>query len=304
MQTVEAALQGEKAESPTADVGNEKAEPETTDKSGEQTDEAEDDEELSDEERKLLSEKANRRFVSLTHQRDEAKRETESLKPRAEQWDRLTGFLHENDITSQEVNNALEITRLINSQDYGKALEVLGPIYEEVAARAGQVLPEDLQEDVRLGKITLDRAKELSVARANAAATQQRTERQTQRDTEKDEQERNAKVVNTAVEAVDKWAKGKAGSDPDWHLKQDAVSEQVELAINRMKREGKSFDANDPGKSAVELAENALKVVEERMKKFRPKPEERRAPNGQFASPHAKPTPKSHMEAVEQALSG
>jgi hypothetical protein len=87
-------------------------------------------------------------------------------------------------------------------------------------------------------------------------------------------------------------------------LKQDDVAEQIELELTRRFREKGPRGYPQTEQEAVELCDKALKTVEDKLKKFKPKPVARNTATGQFASPHSKPVPKSHMEAIEQALGG
>jgi hypothetical protein len=296
LESIEAALDGGKEASPaSASTGEETPKPDAeasgADAEGQITD-------LTEDEIKAYPPNSQRRIRQLVAQRDDEKRQTEALKPRAEQFDRIVSFMRDNAIKPAEFDNALEITALINSGNYSKALEVLSPIYRELAAKAGAVLPNDLAEDVRLGRIDEQRARELSRALAERSAMQQRETRNQERTQAEQQQRQVAEMVQGAARAVDDWAKGKAGSDPDWHLKQKDVAEAVELELRRLGAEGypKTKEA------AIGIADKALKTVEDRIKAWKPKPEAKRQPNGQFASPHAQPKPKSYMEAIDQAL--
>lgn len=300
LESIEAALDGGKEASPaSASKGEEKPKPDA-EASGADADKGEPDDksELTEDEIKAYPPNSQRRIRQLVAQRDDEKRQTEALKPRAEQFDRIISYMRENSIKPAEFDNALEITALINSGNFSKALEVLTPIYRELAAKAGEVLPNDLAEDVRLGRIDEQRARELSRARANNTALQQRETRSQERTQAEQQQRQTAEMVDNAARAVDGWAKGKAGSDPDWHLKQKDVAEQVELELMRLGASGypKTKEA------AIAIADKALKTVEDRIKAWKPTPQPKRTPSGQFASPTAQPKPKSYMEAIDQAI--
>lgn len=301
LESIEAALEGGKEASPaSASTGKDPAKPdaEASGAEAEGEDGSDKDTELTEDEIKAYPPNSQRRIRQLVAQRDDEKRQAEALKPRAEQFDRIISYMRENSIKPAEFDNALEITALINSGDYSRALEVLTPIYRQLAAKAGQVLPDDLAEDIRLGRIDEQRARELSQARANAAAAEERETRQRTRTEAESQQRQTAEMVQSAARAVDGWAKAKAGSDPDWHLKQKDVAEQVELELMRLGAQGYPRTAE----AAIAIADKALKTVEDRIKAWKPKPEPKRQPNGQYASPTAQPKPKTYEEAIEQAL--
>lgn len=299
LESVEAALSPGEEGSPTSETGKEKAEQAQGGK-----DKSEEDQELpelTEDEIKSHTPNAQRRIRQLVSERDDWQGQVDRLKPRAEQWDRVASYMRQHDIQPSHVDNALEITRRINAGQWSEAMEVLAPIYREVAARAGAILPDDLAEEVRLGHITEQRARELAKAQAASKAAGERETRMTEKQREEAESAKHQQIIDTAVGAVDKWAKSKAGSDPDWHLKHEDVQEEVDHILRkRMEKgvEGFPQTADD----AVAIAEQALKNVEDRIKRYRPPPKEHRTPTGQFASPHAKVQPKSLMEAVDAAL--
>jgi hypothetical protein len=301
LESIEAALGGGKEASPaSASEGEEKPNPdaEASGASAEGEQGADKDTEPTEDEIKSYPPNSQRRIRQLLGQRDDERRQREALQPRAEQFDRIISYMRDHSIKAAEFDNALEITALINSGNYSRALEVLGPIYREVAAKAGLVLPDDLAEDLRLGRIDERRARELSQARANAKAAEERETRSRERTEAEESQRQIAEMVNNAARAVDDWAKAKATSDPDWHRKQQDVADAVDLEIRRLGPKGYPKTKQD----AVAICERALKTVEDRIKAWKPKPEVKRAPNGTFASPTAMPKPKSYEEAIEQAL--
>lgn len=301
LESVEAALgQGSEA-SPASEDGKEK-ETSGTDESGDGAKEGDGKlPELSEEEINSYPPNSQRRIRELVAERNDAQQKVddlEALRPRAEQMDRITTYMRDNNIEPSEVDNALAITALINGGDYAKALETLTPIYREIAEKAGEILPDDLKEDVRLGRITEERARELNRARAKDQATTEQTERDRERNEAAEHERQVTEQVNTAATSVDEWAKGKAGSDPDWSLKQQLVADEIELVLRRG-----GWDNYPKNKQeAIQVAEKALETVEGRLKTLKPKPEQHRAPTGQFASPHAKSKPKTVMDAVDQAL--
>lgn len=297
LSSVEAALKGTgKEESPASESGKETAKPDAKASGAAEGDKEKS--ELTEDEIKSYPPNSQRRIRELVAQRDDGRRQNESLKPRAEQFDRIAAYMREKSITPGDFDNSLNIAGLINTGQYAKALQALEPVYRELALRAGEVLPKDLQEAVRLGKIDLATARDYSKTRANAAAAEQRESRNQQRTVQEQEQTRVTEMVNTVSKSADDWAKAKATSDPDWSLKQKDVAEQVELELARLGPRGYPKTPQE----AIIISEKALKTVEARIQTWKPKPEAKRTTNGQFASPHSKAQPKTFMEAVQGAL--
>lgn len=270
-----------------------------------QSAEADGEAEKSDELKELTEEEINsyppnsqRRIRDLVSQKNEVQGQLEELTPKAENYDRLINYMSENRIAPDDLNGALDITRLINSQNYAQALEKIAPIYNELQQKAGEVLPDDLSEQVRLGYIDETHARELHKLRVQEQnSSAQAEEERKQQELDKEAEAWNNQVT-TAVNAVEAWAKQKASSDLDWHQKQQDVADKVEIALTRGGREGYPKTEAD----AIALAEKALEEVEARLKKIRPQPRERKEPVGQGASPHSVAKPKSTREAIEMAL--
>lgn len=258
--------------------------------------------ELSDEEKKTFSEGAQKRIRELVTTKNTLITERDGFKGKADNFDKMTGFLTRHGISSEEANNSLEITRLIKAGDYTKARDVMAPIWAELQKRAGDVLDKDLQEEVRLGQTPLERAQETQRLRASQAQTE--TQRQTAERRQADEQQKSAwkAHVDTVSKAADDWAKTQAGSDPDWEKKAPLVAEIVELELHRRGREG--FGQMTP-KDAVAISDRALAEVNKRWGSLRPAPQEVRPNLGNGrSSTHTETKPKTALEAVNQALGG
>lgn len=283
------ALKGTEA-SPTSEDGSEKPETEAA-KPGE---DAEGDEtELDD---KLLPAKTQKRIRQLTDSVARERSRADGLESKAREFDEITSFMHTNKIGAQELNNTLQITGMIQTGRYPEALEVLEPIYRELAKRAGKVLPPELTEEVRLGYITEPRARELQESRVRADMAQRREQESERERVERGKVERHNQIVNSNAIAVDEWSKTKAATDPDWTSKQAAIAEQVELEVYR-----RGFPPSPA--EAVAMAEKALASVEASRKQFLPKPQAKRTVTGQYASPRSEAKPTSALEAVELGLS-
>ncbi len=283
-------------ESPASEKGEGKPSPKPKDVKAEDADPSED-------ELKRYPPNSQKRIRQLLSQRDEIKgrfeAETSALKPKAEHLDRITGYMQAHNIEPQEFDNTLEITRMFKAGQFEELLPILTPIYLEVAKRAGKVLPSDLREEVRLGHMPEARARELHEARTRSENLTARQEQERERNEQRDRQQRVGQIVHTAATTADEWAKAKGASDPDWSLKQEDVAAEVErIVLKDPRRYPKSRE------QVVALSEEALKTVEGRIKRFAPRPTERRVPRSQPPSPRSQAAPKSYMEAVDMALAG
>src|SRR5690606_18859005 len=140
-----------------------------------------------------------------------ARLETEGAehKTKADAFDELSRYLGSSGISAEEANNALEITRLIKNQDFDRAFAIMTPIYQELTKLVGGVLDADLQEDVKNGRLVLDRAQELQRGRAAQANGRMRENAKAEADERKraaeDADARSAEIHNLA-KAADDWA--------------------------------------------------------------------------------------------------
>lgn len=304
LDAVEAALKndGVEAGSPPAANRSEEADPKPTG----DTPAKDDSGDLSEEDKKQFSPRAQERIRDLATQKNELRGQVEQLtsqleplQAKASNFDTLTGYLSEHNISAKEANNALEITRLIKGGDYDTAMKIVAPIYQELAKKTGGVLDSDLREDVRLGHIPLARAQEIQRGRVVETNTREREQVRTETEQRRDEDARKQQItehVTTVAKAADDWAKGKAASDPDWNQKVDLVAAQVNVMISR-----DGFPKSVAEATAIN--EKALAEVEKRIGAFRPapKPINPARPQG---SPSARdlPAPKTALEALERGL--
>lgn len=297
LDAVSAALKPEPEAPPTSAVGADTSAPTPTPTPSPVESAPETSDDLSEEDKRTPPQ-TQRRIQQLLGQRKELRGQLEQLKPRAEVAERLQGFMAQTGISQAEVNNVLEITRRIKVGDYERAREALKPIFDELNVRSGEVLPDDLRQKIRLGHITEADARDLHKARTKAKLAEDQTERSRKQVEEQERSRQQDAAIQGGVQALDAWAAAKAQSDPDWNRKQALVVPEFELLIRRASPRGQI----PSGKDVVRLAEQALQTVEARLKDFAPKPEVKRTPTGQFASPRSVSTPTSHVDAVRQAL--
>lgn len=298
LDVVSGALEGSEETPASDESGKETPKPEPA--NADEDPSKDDESALTDDELGKLSQRAQNRIRGLVQEVKGVETRLQEAMPKIERFDRITGFMEKHGIKEEEFDNTLGVVGLVKSGQYDKALEVLSPIVQELQKRAGEILPDDLMESVRLGEISEARAKELHKARTQSKNLEQRQQRDQDART-REEQERSwNEQVDTVSKAADDWAKGKATSDPDWPLKQDLIAEQVQLELYQTGPKGYPKTAQD----AVTLSERALKKVEERLKKLGPKPQARQTVTGFSTSPRAKTQPASHLEAVSAALEG
>lgn len=254
----------------------------------------------TEDELKNYSPHARKRIGQLLGQRKEFREqaerlasEVEPLKARAKVAEDLQSFVQASGLTKEDLDAGFSIMAMMRG-DPQRALAALMPIVQELQSKTGNVLPDDLQNDVREGKITVAHALELSRARAGMALTKEQQAEAAERQRAESQRTAFQQAVTAASTAVSEWERTKAGSDPDWHLKSERIAQLVELEVHR-----KGFPT-DPV-AAVELHKRALDTVNAEMRKLRPTPKPMQMASG-HASPNSVTEPKSYMEAALMGL--
>lgn len=295
LDAVEAALKPKDASPASETSGEAKASGESDD-SKSADEKTEEDEEFSEDEFKALGEKVQRRIRGFTSKLKAKDEQLSALEPKAKEYDKITTAIRNTGMSNQEVSELLTVGTLMKSGDARGALERITPVYQALLKAAGEELPPELQEKVRLGYITEDDAKALSRASADAQSSKQRLERTEQERKAADEQKQREEFTASTLTAVEKWEAKQAESDPDWHQKRQEVSELVDLAITKKQRElDKPWFPN--AEEAVAMSKEALKTVEKRYSRFKQTPNEQKQVQGD-ASTRSKPVPKSMLDVV------
>lgn len=256
-------------------------------------DEGDESDELTEEEKTHLHTKTRKRIDRLLTQRAERDQTIAETKPKAEQFDRIVNFVAEANLSPTEVNDLFDTGKALKN-DPRKAWERLKPIMHTLNQMFGEVLPDDLQRQVNVGAMTAEAAKELAVARTNAAVAQQQVDRTRAQDETRRQNEQQQTHVAAVQTEVSKWESSKEKSDPDWNLKRPQVMRAVKLALMEKGVPPSPADA-------VTMAEEALKAVNEEFKGLAPRRKEI-TPITDVASTRSTAKPTSALEAAKQAL--
>jgi hypothetical protein len=261
---------------------------------------SEEEKELSEDELKSLSARTQRRFRHLNSQVKTATALVEQLTPKAQEFDRLDNFVRSSGLSPTDVQGTLRIAADLRSDPHS-AYQALLPIMQELQRIVGDVLPPELQQRVDAGLLHPEDALAFSRAAADAQVTRRRLDAQTLAQQETNRRQQRQDQLNTAVSSVESWEKQQASRDPDWHLKQPEVREQLELEVARKRLADPTWIPTTA--ESMKMTQDAYAKVQERMKRFVPRPTEvRPGPGGGGASPHSAPEPKTMLDAMRAAL--
>jgi hypothetical protein len=288
--------------------------PDTTSKpDAEASDDPDDPHKLSPDEEQALKPKTKQRIDALLGQRTELRenltakdREIESLKPEAESYRKVAAYMRENGLTAQDAGEAFRWAALMKS-DPQAAFEALRPVMLDLAQKVGAVLPTDLAEDVRLGRITQQRAQELARSRAQSTMAQSQVEANRQAEAQRAQAEREAREQEQQVQHVrsmakigDELAAARAQNDPDWKSKEPLVIDRLKLDITQ---NGVPKDKADLEKRFNEVVKGVTSYLTG-LGVSKPKPTAAMIPVAGASSPGSdtRPPPKDAAEAVLRAL--
>lgn len=272
--------------------------PDTTKATGAQStdgqapkDTAASDSDLSEAEIAVLHHKTRKQIHKLIGQRKDLESSVSALRPKADQYDQIASHIRKTGLNSVDLDNTFEIATLIKKGDLFAARDKLMPIVQAILEATGGVLPKDIEQARAAGHLSDQHARELAEARSRNVLNQHQNGVQR----EADAQEGARQFLGGVVSAVNDWEQVKRSKDPDWGLKAPEIKQALELAIFKGAQPRTTQDA-------IRMAEDALVMVEAKLKQFRPQPRAIRSISGMPQVSTAAGAPKSMLEAVMQSL--
>jgi hypothetical protein len=224
-----------------------------------------------------------------------AQAEAEALKPKAEHYDRMMGFIQEQNLDVPEVNAGFEIMALMKN-DPAAALEKLRPYFTALQSMVGEVLPNDLAEKVQTGELTEDAAKELATLRSGKA----QSEAERARAAEREAQGAATRALTDIGAAVTGWENAWAAEDPDYPKLKTFVRDRAAALLADAQRAGKPVKSGD---EAVALLKEAKAQIVKEFGSAVPKPKGIAAPVESNASVKATAEPQSTLDAINLGIS-
>lgn len=261
-------------------------------------------EDFTPEERKQLKKQTAERFDKLKGLYRESRERVTQLTAEMEQatveagyYRKFVDFLDENRLSQDEANRLFHIGAMMKN-DPVKALELITPYYNDLLHVTGHILPPDLQQQVKQGYITKEKALELSQLRATGqtyqAIREERDTYQQQRNTNRQHGEQVASMQT----AIADWERQWSTSDPDYAKKKDRVLDRVELLLVRAQKNGTLPKTTE---EAVKLANQAKTEVESDLKRMNPQRKQVRTVDGGSSASNL-PDPKNTADVIRRTL--
>ncbi len=253
---------------------------------------------LTDAEMALLKPKTRRAFDRMRGQVSELSQQVETYRPAAEKMQGIQKFMDSSNLTNEDMNVLFNIGAMWRNNP-AEAYKVITPMYEALAHLVGEVLPDDLQQQVQSGRISLQYAQELSRMRAREGFNTQRT----QEDRERQQREQEARAIQqeagAAGDAISKLEQQWQASDPDYRVKSARIQERIELELLKGAQNGK-LPRN--AQEAVAIAQRVKAEVDAEFKRILPKKQAVQSVTGVSTSTGSKPAPRSTLEAISRVI--
>lgn len=236
------------------------------------------------------------RIKSLMAQRNEARRERDSLLPQVQVAEGLRQFLTQNDIGKEDFSVLLDLGVALRKGDFRTFYQGVLPYVELAEEALGLTIAPDLRQQVEQGQMTSEAAKRFTqerIARQLADSTAQKAQQQVQTQA----QNYQAQALQQAVQtAVGSWEAGIRQSDPDYGQKQELVRNMLWSVISEV-------GSPQSPQQAVLIAQEAYRRVNDAAARFRPTPKPTQAvPSSLHRATGAKAEPNSLMEAAKIGL--
>lgn len=275
---------------------------------GKKPDEDELSDRPSDEEFASYKGKTRRRVQQLLDKVDAYRdfgtpEEVAAFKQSHERLSGLTDYMGKHHLSVEEVNNGFTVMADIKAAFEGrlapeKALDVLAPYIAQLQEMAGQTLPDDLNEKVKLGLLDQDSARELAKGRSSAALRQAAAE-QAAKAAETQQVGAAQKRVEDNATAANAWEEQWRKSDPDYDKKRPRVLEKMELHLARTVKT--AADLPTPAE-VTKLLTKFRTEVDQELRNLLPKRPAVTAVLDDGAAGTATRAPQTAMEALEKGL--
>ena len=241
--------------------------------------------------------KTRKRFEQLQSKYRDVNERLEKSEVDAGLYRQYSEFLDTNRITKDEANNLFNIGALMKS-DPQQALQALTPYYNQLLEVTGNVLPNDLKQQVEQGYITEKNAVELSMHRAQSSHQQvmnQQNDQQQQQQVVAHQQELSTNIQSALADLENNWQK----SDPDYDVKSTRIQERVKLMWFESNQKGQMPRSVD---EAIGMAERAKREIEKEFRQFRPKKPVTSVDGG--GASQVRPQPKNTLDVIRQTVGG
>ena len=218
--------------------------------------------------------------------------ERESLKPKAEQFEKINTFMNNNGLTPQEMAEGMYVMALMKNNPV-EAHQRLNGYVQNLARFTGDVLSPELQSRVDEALIDKESAKELARLHAERDFMMARQAQAYQRSQQEQEYIQQQEIVaqsQSMVNAVSQWEQVERSRDPEWSAKYEMVQDRVKALLAER-------PASNPSE-AIEIARRALSDVNARLRPLAGRNTPLKVSTSSMSSVNASPAPRSLADVI------
>ena len=229
------------------------------------------------------------RFQEVNREKTELRQQIEQYKPALENYDNIRKFCHQNQITPDQYEKALQVQALLNTNPE-EALKHLLPIVESLQGFVGNKLPEDLQKEVDAGDLKVERAREIAKLRAQTTFKENLSKQREETQQKMAEQQ----AISATTKAAGDWERQRRATDPDYKPKANEaapdglwedVHDKFSALLHQQDAQGNYVNPVHSPQQMVALQERAYKLVKDkwttRMSPRKPLTKSRLSSNGE-----------------------
>jgi hypothetical protein len=236
---------------------------------------------------------AAKRIRKLLDERLQLREQVKGLDAEAQISRSLKTYLQTHDIAKEDFQLTLDLAAAMRAGNFRQFLEGVGPYVQLATEALGLTLPNDLQQSVARGQMTVDAAATMSRERYARALAEQNATRLSQQQQIQHQRQNGADLSRSVEQAVTAWENQVRTSDPDYGRKEATVRQFLWAVINER-------GVPQSPEHAVEIAKDAYERATNTLREFAPAPRPTRlSPSsiGRTAA-GARPEPKTLMEAA------
>lgn len=211
--------------------------------------------------------------------------ERDSLKPKADQFEKITTFMSSNGLSTQEVAEGFQIMALMKTNP-AEAHKKISEYKAKLDIYVGDKLPDNIAKKVEEGFVDPESAKELAALKANKELQAQR---------QVYAQQQYAAQAQTGMHnAVISWEQQMKVKDPDWSTKEGLITDRVRSLM--------SSERPATAEQAIALVERAYSQISDQLNRIAPKRTNMNPVRSSTSSATVNVSPKSLKEAVLRGL--
>lgn len=256
----------------------------------------------TDEEMRTYKPQVQKRISQLLSQRNEARRELETIRTDATNYQQIRSFMAENRLEDNEVAELFKLGADLKSGDPTRLsafIQRVIPTVNAVLEATGQRVPADLAQKVQQGDLTDEMARQMARQRFETNRAREEAERATEQVQRVQQAQQTTAHVEAIRGAVTTWEQSVRVSDPDFDKKAPAMARFAKALV------AEQGNPKTPAE-AVEFSKRVYDEVNNFFKTARPAPTatKQTAPHGGGANSRsgATPSPNSLEEIIKAGL--